>query len=261
MVPLISEDVSVTCNTEPQFKTVKIPNGDSFPPYNQLQVDVSGSCVVCSITYALNLILEEEKRLTLDSVLQLSLNNELLSSKGNGTHTKATVEIAKLYGNVEWGYFGSDPSDCASDKIGRVFHSRSSTDLSSCEFDNGYDLIRSKLEKGLPVIVGMRMNLLTSTNADTHAVVITGIDEINCVTIADSFSRIATRKGSPVHGKPVWTRNPGIYVATWKEFDASWNSRDDYNLNESIANDPAFSNFNPEEEGYRFWMTIDPFNK
>ena len=79
------------------------------------------------------------------------------------------------------------------------------------------------------------------------------------MTIADSFSRICTRKGSQLTGYPKWVKKPGIYEAQWNEFDASWNSMDNYEMvAEEIKDDPAFSNFNPEEEGYRFWMTICP---
>jgi len=235
-------------------------------PYDQTKLDVSGSCVACSIAYALNVYHNQTdlgQGVSLEQVLDLAINNDLLSSRGNGTHSKGTVGIGYLFGEVDWGFYGSEKPDYPTEKDGeqykRVYY-KNGIQSTEDPFEHGYDLMRHYLKLGYPIVVGVKMNMRTKPSDIGHAVVITGIDEKNRLRIGDSFSRIATRQGARKpfpFGKPIWTVKPGSYVVEWEEFDASWNNCDDYEGIE-VTGDPVFNNFNPKEEGYRFWMVIKP---
>ena len=82
-------------------------------PYAQSKLDISGSCVVCSIAYTINSKLSQEKKpqVPIEKFLQTAIKHKFFSTKGHGIHSKGSAKLGRLFGKVEWGFFGNSQEE------------------------------------------------------------------------------------------------------------------------------------------------------
>lgn len=199
---------------------------EQVPYFSQHHVQVAGACGVCSLASLLNT--NNVASISVDELIKVAVQHKLLSTQGNGLTWKHLIKLGELFGTVEYGFAANDP--------------------------NAHSILYKYMEQGLPVLVAAKVNLFHYAKAIGHAMVVCGIDLEKNVTIADSFSRI--KKRSPVDNSAEWIPWPGKYVATWQEFDPSWNTKDEYYTTIDLSEDEVFKDYDPNEEDCRFWMVV-----
>jgi len=230
-----------------QIKQQETPNVNVQLPikfWSQHTMPMEGTCCVCALTSVLNY--HGFTELLPTDVLNLALENNMFSKKGNGMSGSNLVKLCQWFCAelVEFDY------------------------LTEWEPMEAYKVLEDRLVKEqLPVIVAFKFDLQTAKEAEGHAAVLSGLNtETKFVTLVDSFSKIATRTkprpGKFPHGKLKWTHNPGLFNAHFfDEFDPAWNTQD-YNGAVDVSDDPAFVDYDPSKEGFRFYVVVrPPFSK
>jgi hypothetical protein len=199
---------------------------EQFPIFHQAQAKWYNTCVPICVgmvlhhyTFPQETNAEKHLNFMNEVAIQTALDEELMLENGMGS--KGAVALAKKLGfnNVEFGWLGNH------NEAGK---------------NQGIPLLHKYLEQKIPVIVMTRVHLSTDQDVIAHAMVVTGIDKENNITIVDPYSNL-TRNTTKDTMK--WQNGTGgAFQVTWDEFDASWNT---YDTDEEVLN-------------YRFYMCIHP---